>query len=113
VTPADPDRILASQFEDLGLGCEAAPKLSDVVTLTRRVFATLRVEPSTNADLIEAINQYSPREEPRGFVVNAGHTLERFFVRALEVFAAWQYAGGLDDDWGPAPNYALADKARI
>lgn len=115
ITPPDRDDVFAEQFNDQGLAVEAAPSIHDSVILTRRLFATLRVDPDANEDLIEAINHYSPREEPRGFVITDGHTLERYFVRALEIFAAWHHAGGgaLGDEWGPAPDYTQQDRARI
>lgn len=115
VTAPDKDRVLWAQFNDQGLASEAAQDLSDVVILTRRLFAVMRIDPDENEELIDAIGNYAPREEPKGFVVTPGHTLARFFVRALEIFAAWHHAGGgrPADEWGPAPDYTLADRARI
>lgn len=115
ITPPDADKVFESQFVDQGLRSEAAPKMHDTVILTRRLFATMKVDPDANEDLIDAINNYAPREEPHGFVVTPGHTLERYFVRALEIFAAWHHNGGgvPADEWGPAPDYTLADRARI
>lgn len=115
VTPPDPDGVLEEQFSDQGLVPEAAPKLPDVVLLTRRLFATLKIDQDANEDLLEAINSYAPREEPHGFVVTPGHTLARFFVRALEVFASWRHAGGLDEfaAWGAPVDYSQADRAVV
>lgn len=115
ITPADPDGIYAEQFEDAGMVAEESPKVADIVTLARRLFSVIRIEPEGNDDLIDAINSYAPREEPHGFVVTSGHTLARYFVRALEVFAAWRHDGGgrPSDDWSRPPDYSRTDRMRI
>lgn len=115
VTPHDPDLIYEQQFTDRGIfSVYAAPKIGDSVTLTRRLFATLRIAPEANEDLIDAINSYAPREDRGNFVIADGHKPERFFVRALEIFAAWRHVGGgVPDEWGAAPDYTLSDRARI
>lgn len=115
VTPFDRDHVIEEQFTDAGLRSEAAPKVADLVILTRRLMATLVIDQDAdgNEELIEAINQYAPREKPGGFTLDAGHTLEQFTCRALEIFAAWKHAGGIEDDWGPAPDYSRSDRARI
>lgn len=115
VTPFDRDKVIERQFADSALRSEAAPKVADLVILTRRLMATLVIDQHAdgNDELIEAINHYAPREKPEGFVIDAGHTLHQFICRALEIFAAWKHAGGLEDDWGPKPDYTQADRARI
>lgn len=114
VTPPDPDLIYWQQFVDRGHACSAAPKLSDEIAVARRMFATLRIEATLNEDLIDALNQYAPREDGGNYIITDGHKPERFFVRALEIFAAWRHkGGGVPEQWGPAPDYTLADRARI
>jgi len=115
ITPPDKDHVYAQQFEDMYLEPSPAEKISDTEILTRRLFATMLVNDTPeNEALIESINNYSPREEPHGFVINSGHNLDRFFVRALEIFAAWRHAGGLEsEEWSRAPDYSRADRARI
>lgn len=115
ITPPDEDGVFEEQFSDQGMRSEKTEKMADTVILTRRLLATTKIDPDANEDLIEAINHYAPRERPEGFVITPGHTLERYFVRTLEIFAAWRHDGGLElaDDWGPAPDYTLADRARI
>lgn len=112
ITPHDRDGVYERQFTDSGLICEAAPELHDQELLLRRLMATLTVDPS-NEDLIEAINQYAPRPNKSGFTVTPGHTLERWFVKALEVFACWHHLYGGTTGWGPAPDYTESDRAVI
>ena len=125
VTPPDDDLVYAPQFEQFGWYCEAAPHVKDTITLARELFATLKIDSvkrdwtngkPNNDDFVNALHQYAPNENKltEGFNVTPTHNLTHYFSRALELYAAWVHAGNAKPSaLGPAPNYAIWDRAVI
>lgn len=123
IVPPDPDQVYRSQFDTFGWYAEQAPDIKDNVTLTRQLFATTVIDTAprpwtggaeNNLALVEALKSFSPRPDQAsgGFIVTPQHTLERWYARAVELFAAWRYLAG---DLKPARpfNYRNWDRAVI
>jgi hypothetical protein len=114
--------VLCDQFAAAELVAEIAPDLKHHMTLTRQLFATTVIDTAprpwtggaeNNIGLIEALKSYAPHEQPGGgYSVTAPHTLERWYVRAVELYACWQSRNPICM-WGPAPDYAVSDRAVI
>jgi hypothetical protein len=125
VTSPDADLVYAPQFERFGWYCEAAPDIKDTITLARELFSTLKIDNTprpwtagnpNNDEFVNALNQHSPSEQKMtdGFNVTPHHNLARYYSRALELYAAWVHAGNAKPSaLGPAPNYAIWDRAVI
>ena len=125
VVPSDPDYVYIPIFERLDRYVEAAPKLADMITPAREMMLTLKIDrmpraftggEENNQDFVDSIGQHAPRVDTKydAFVVTDRHNLPTFYMRAVEVFAAWRHIGNARPGARHRrPNYRLHDRAVV
>lgn len=125
ILPPDPKGTLGRLFRRAELdGIRFAPARpeSETVYVTRELFARLNIDEAprewsdglaNNAELTESIAGYRAKQgdEPETFLPDAKHTWHVYLVRALEVLALWQFAGGKLKQGKPSTE--LRDRAVI
>lgn len=97
VIPKDADGVMADLFFRAGLNAEPAPDMgrAQVVAVTRELFSVLRIDPGSNAELIESLKEYRLQTKDEDtFSEHPELTKAAYLTRAVELFASWNYRNG-------------------
>lgn len=125
--PEEEPRLWRQTFTDYRLlNTVYAPKWPDAkrMLVTQRLLRRLHIdtvprpwdEEGNNELLVDSLNGYRVKElasHADVFTLNVLGTHEQYLTRALEHYAAREYANPIRFEWGPAPNYTQHDKAVI
>lgn len=127
IVPHETDGIYQALLEEHGVYANEAParalQPTSLITQTflsrlhvdtaPRKFETMTPE-SNNMLLLDSLNGYRLKQQAgQEFSLTVFQSFERYLARAVENFASYEHSQGVGQDWGPAPDYTLHDRAVI
>ena len=111
-------------FKVSGVEFEAAPNqpLIEAIDTVRRYLPLTRIdvqiqkwaEEGNNIELLNSLQGYRADDDPKApgmYKLTPAFVPEIYLTKAFMNYCLFADSGGIDDEWGPAPDYALQDRA--